>query len=264
MDALIDSIDVGGIDGGSDTGVGSGGIGGDYDYVRGNGSRDASMQLQVGPLAISGAVIDRFGGHVSSFASKLTMDTLRPLPIFLGLTPTGPSSFCISADAFSPPSTHADKTAIPKFRTRVSLNLAYFATNYALLAAGTAVVVALMHPFMLLYLGIVWALWSFHLVMVREDVRLVVMERDLRDFLTPRRRSVVLTLFTAWVVVDKCSKPFLLVVAISSFVVLFHAVMRDPKRLDPGGRRSGSPSVGLGSSDSDDEGSGILVECSEP
>ena len=109
------------------------------------------------------------------------MDTLRPLPIFLGLT--GPS-FCIAADAFSSPiylTRQTDKSSIEKLASRLSRNMNYFATNHAFLALCTILVVALMHPGMLLYVGITWSAWWLHVVTIREDVRLVVMEKDLND-----------------------------------------------------------------------------------
>ena len=187
------------------------------------------------------------------------MDTLRPLPLFLGVT--GPS-FCIAADAFSPPiplSLQVDKSTHEKFRSRISRNLVYFATNYALLALGTVLVVALMHPGMLIYVGVTWAMWWLHVVVIREDVRMVVMERDLNDVLTPKRRSWILTLWTAWVAIVKCLRPLLIGMSISGVLILFHAVMRDPKKLVGDILSSSKSMAKRGSSDSDDE-SEVLVE----
>lgn len=75
------------------------------------------LHLEMGPLVISGAAIDRVRARFVSFTSKLSLDTLRPLPLFLGLT--GPS-FCIAADAFSPPiSLTPDKSSLEKFLSRL-------------------------------------------------------------------------------------------------------------------------------------------------
>lgn len=192
--------------------------------------------------------------------SKLTMDTLRPLPLFLGVT--GPS-FCIAADSFSPPisSFQANKSTYEKFRSRMLRNLAYFATNYAFLVFGTVIVVALMHPGMLLYVGITWALWWLHIIVIREDVRMVVMDRDLNELLTPKRRSDILMLFTLWVAIGKCLKPLLIGMAISGVMILFHAVMRDPKKLASNITSSSASLTVRGAADSDsDEGSEVMVE----
>lgn len=189
------------------------------------------MHLEMGPLVISGAAIDRVRARFVSFTSRLTMDTLRPLPLFLGLT--GPS-FCIAADAFSPPislSRQTNKSSLEKFRSRLSRNLNYFATNYAFLALCTVGVVALMHVGMLMYVGITWVLWWLHVIIIRQDVRMVIMEKDLNDIFTPKRRSWILTAWTIWVAVAKCLRPSMKGMAISGALILFHALMRDPSKL---------------------------------
>jgi len=193
------------------------------------------------------------------------MDTLRPLPLFLGIT--GPS-LCIAADAFSPPVSLStlNKSTHEKLSHRFSRNLAYFATNYAFLVFGTIIVVAMMHPGMLLYAGITWALWYLHVIIIREDVRLVILERDLNEILTPKRRSYILAAWTIWVAVWKCLKPLLLGMGIGGLMVVFHACMRDPKKLAgdiAAGNKSG---VGRGSADSDEESdrSEVMVERPDP
>jgi hypothetical protein len=191
------------------------------------------------------------------------METLRPLPLFLGVT--GPS-FCIAADAFSPPislSRQKDKSSSEKVISRVSRNLAYFATNYALMTLGAVLVVALMHPAMLVYVAITWGLWWLHIIVIREDIRMVVMGKDLNEILTPKRRSWVLTALTLWVAIWKCLKPLLIGMAISGVLTLFHAVMRDPKKL--AGIGVTAKVAKGGSADSDDESneSEVMVERSD-
>jgi hypothetical protein len=186
------------------------------------------------------------------------MDTLRPLPIFLGLT--GPS-FCIAADAFSSPiylTRQTDKSSIEKLASRLLRNMNYFATNYAFLALCTVLIVALMHPGMLLFVGITWAAWWLHVVIIREDVRLVVMEKDLNDVFTPKRRSTILTVWTIWVATAKCLRPSLKGMAISGALVLIHALMRDPAKV-AGDIVVSRTKLSRGSSDSDD-GSEVVVE----
>ena len=188
------------------------------------------------------------------------MDTLRPLPLFLGVT--GPT-FCFAADAFSPPvslTRKVDKSSLEKVVSRLSRNLNFFATNYALLAMCTLLVVALMHPGMLAYVGVTWLSWWGHAVMIKEDVQLVVLGKDLNGVFAPRRREWVLMTWTVWVAVAKCLRPSLKGMAVSGTLILLHAMMRDPAKLagDIVASRSGVLSGG-GSSDSDD-GSEVLVE----
>ena len=184
------------------------------------------------------------------------MDTLRPLPLFLGLA--GPS-LCIAADAFSSPLQQGSKSSTDKIRSRMSRNLSFFSTNYAFLTVGTVLVVALMHPIMLFYVGITWALWYLHIIVIREDIRLVIMEKDLNDILNPKRRSYILTALTLWVAIWKCLRPLLMGTAISAVLTVFHALMRDPTKLLT---RGSSKSAAKGSADSDDESSGseVIVE----
>ena len=229
--------------------------GGDDDRASSDDSKSRRhMHLEFGPIVISGAALDRFRSRFFSFTSKINMDTLRPLPIFLGVT--GPS-FCIGADAFSSPLFSSSDKALT---TRVSRNLAYFATNYTFVALGTVLVVALMHPGMLLYVAITWGLWWLHLVVLKQDVKLVVMERDLNEIISPKRRSWVLTLWTIYVAVAKCLRPSLKGLAISGALVLFHAIMRNPSKLASDVVRS--KSIASGSGDSDDD-SKVFVQNSD-
>ena len=92
-------------------------------------------------------------------------------------------------------------------------------------------------------------------MIIREDVRLVIMGKDLNDIFNPKRRSWILTAWTVWVALAKCLRPSLKGMAISGALVLFHALMRDPSRLagDIVSSRSNR------SLDSDD-GSEVMVE----
>ena len=224
------------------------------------------MHLQFGPVVISGAALDRMRARLFSFTSKINMNTLRPLPIFLGVT--GPS-FCIGADAFSPPSSFSSANNTAGLTSRVSRNLNYFATNYALCAIATVLIVALMHPGMLLYVGITWGLWWLHLVAVKEEVKLVVMEKDLNEIFTPSRRSWILTVWTFYVSVAKCLHPSLKGLAISGALVLFHAIMRNPSKLagdvvrSKSSIASGAAATAAGDSSSSDDDSKVMVQHSD-
>eukprot|EP00523_Entomoneis_sp_CCMP467_P017631 CAMPEP_0168809510 /NCGR_PEP_ID=MMETSP0726-20121227/3122_1 /TAXON_ID=265536 /ORGANISM="Amphiprora sp., Strain CCMP467" /LENGTH=245 /DNA_ID=CAMNT_0008861495 /DNA_START=260 /DNA_END=998 /DNA_ORIENTATION=+ len=97
----------------------------------------------------------------TTFQNRVRLDTLRPLPQFLGISvATG----CLHGEAFSPPVRlrHLDKSAAEKIKSRFSLNFQYFITNYVLIALLVATVVALMHPGMVLFVGVLYALWTAH------------------------------------------------------------------------------------------------------
>lgn len=192
------------------------------------------------------------------YRDRINMDTLRPLPVFLGVTG---QSFCFAPDAFTPPSKKMDKSTIEKVTQRVNLNIAYFLTNYALIAAGTCVVVILMHPIMIIFSTIVYAFWKVHSVMVKDSVPLIIMEKDVGQYLTVEVRTKILYIITLWVVACYCLTPFLLATSLTALMVFTHAVMRDPKQVE-----SGRGLAAHKDNDSDDEnddssgGSEVMVE----
>ncbi len=96
------------------------------------------------------------------------------------------------------------------------------------------------------------------MIIIREDVRLVIMENDLNDIFTPKRRTTILTVWTIWVAIAKCLRPSLKGMAISGALVLIHALMRDPAKV-AGGIVVSRTKLSRGSSDSDD-GSEVVVE----
>jgi PRA1 family protein. len=196
------------------------------------------------------------------YRDKINIETLRPLPIFLGIT--GPS-FCIAADAFTPPSKKLDKNTLEKVKQRVGLNTAYFLTNYTLIATGTFVVVVLLHPMMILCSVFVYLLWKVHNVMVNDNIPLVVMGKDIGQYLTVEMRTKILYFLTLWVVVFYCLIPFLLATGLTALMVMTHALLRDPKQIETG---RGTVSSYYKDNDSDDDddvnddssGSEVMVE----
>jgi len=196
---------------------------------------------------------------LSRYKDRITLSTLRPLPMFLGVT--GPS-FCISAQAFAPPSKRFDKYAAEKIGSRLKLNFAFFLTNYALIVGCTAFVVALMHPAMLVLMGIVYGLWYLHFLIERAGLSMVYGGVDFGEVFTTSRRAIVLTVLTVLVGVFKCLIPLLEVFAISGIAILAHASMRDPQHVETcgdfgtgDGDGSGGVATGrqYGSADSDDD-----------
>jgi len=141
-----------------------------------------------------------------------------------------------------------DKTTVEKVKRRVDLNFAYFLTNYALIAAGTCVVVILMHPMMIIYSVIVYSFWKAHTIMVKNNIPLVVFDKDVGQYLSVEIRTKLLYVVTLWVVIMYCLMPFLAASGLTFLMVFTHAVMRDPKQIE-----SGKASY---KNDSDDEHSG--------
>lgn len=171
----------------------------------------------------------------SRWSRRITLDTLRPLPVFLGIEP----NMCLSMGAFTPPAQKV-QGAPEKVKSRLSLNLAYFVTNYALLTTIIAITVALMHPGMVVFVGVVWGLWTLHAFLIRNQVMLFG-RVAVHDFLTVQQRFYLLSVITAWVVVWKCLKPTLIVVAISGSFIVTHAFLRDPKHIEAShARKNGS------------------------
>lgn len=178
---------------------------------------------------------------------------MRSLPVFFGIT--GPS-FCLAPNAFNPPSSHFDKNTAEKFKQRIDLNFSLFISNYVAITAGTSFIVILLHPKMVIYCGILYALWKIHNAIAKESIPLVVMNQDIGKYLTIEIRTRALYLMTIWVVVAYCLQPFLTALILSFLMVIVHAVMRDPKQVECGMRS-------YRGNDSDDEndssGSEVMV-----
>jgi hypothetical protein len=174
---------------------------------------------------------------VARWQSRVSLDTLRPLPVFLGVNNNNSNSnssiaagICLAAGAFTPPIQKMDKSSLEKIATRVRLNSTYFVSNYALVAAMTAIVVALMHPSMLVFLALVYALWAAHRYMIRHPV--VVFGVPLHTLVSVQQRWYALVLVTTLVVVGTCLVPALIFSTITGVLILSHAVLRDPKHID--------------------------------
>ena len=161
--------------------------------------------------------------------------------MFLGLNG---HTFCLSPGAFAPPTRHVDKTMCEKIRARVTLNFAFFLSNYALVAFCVAVVVALSHLGMLLFVGGVWALWLLHSFLI--DHELIFFGTNVGMILSISTRSTILSILTIVVIIWKCLLPVLSFLLISGIIILSHALMRDPNHIE-------SSHEFRGSEDSDEE-----------
>jgi PRA1 family protein len=194
------------------------------DYGGGGGKKQ-----QPQPVLIN---IETMRLQMSSMAarimSRVSVDTLRPLPTFLGLDKG--VGFCLSPQAFTPPVKKVDKSAPEKVKNRVLLNFNFFLSNYVLLAGLTGLVIALMHPGMVFFLAIVYGLWTLHGFLIRHQ--LVLFGIPVHALLTVQQRFYILFTITSIVVIWKCLAPTLIFLSITTLIILTHALLRDPKDVE--------------------------------
>lgn len=195
--------------------------------------------------------------RMAYIGSRVTVDTVRPLNMFLGIT--GPS-FCFSPAAFNAPVKKLDKSTYEKFQSRLKLNFAFFISNYALVTTGVALVTALMHPGMVISVGLIWGLWALHKFLISNEV--ILFGRNIGMLLSISQRSTVLIILTAIVIITKCLKPTITVIAISGAIILVHALLRDPSHVTSGDFQTSSGRESLSDDDSVENSheSEVLVE----
>jgi hypothetical protein len=219
--------------------------------IAGSSSSSFDVTSQVDVIAIRAYL----SGVTSYVTSRVTMDTVRPLSMFLGIT--GPS-FCLSPEAFNPPVRKVDKSTLEKFKSRLRLNFAFFLSNYAVVTVGVALVTALMHPGMLLALGLLWAIWGFHTFLISNEV--VIFGRNIGTLMSITQRSNALFVLTTFVIVWKCLVPAFTVVVISGFIIFLHALFRDPKQIDTTSDRIRTLGSDDDSGEESHDSSEVLVE----
>lgn len=195
----------------------------------------ASSSSAAAPLDIE-TIRMRLANNIEILKSRVSLSTLRPLPVFLGLQEAGDGVF-LSQDAFAPPN-NLNADALTKIKSRVKENLSFFLTNYCLIVAMVAVVVALMHPVMLISLGIVYGLWKVHEYLLKNEV--VLGSIRVHEMLTVTQRSYLLSVISAIIIVFMCLVPTLIVVSISGFIILCHASLRDTQHLRDASERATS------------------------
>lgn len=123
-----------------------------------------------------------------------------------------------------------DKHAPEKIKSRMQLNLAFFLTNYVLVAAMVALVVTMMYPSSIIVIGIVYAIWNVHAYLIRNEVDLFGVQ--VHSLLTIQQRFYINFVITFILVVWKCLVPCLVILTISWLLIGFHAVLRDPKHIE--------------------------------
>lgn len=188
-------------------------------------------------------------------AARVTMDTVRPLNMFLGIT--GPS-FCFSPLAFNTPLKKVDKSSYEKLQSRLKLNFAFFLSNYALVTAGVALVTALMHPGMVILVGLIWGLWTLHNFLISNE--LIIFGRNIGTLISISQRSTLLMILTAMVTIWKCLKPTITVIIISGVMIFTHALLRDPTHVTSGDFQSGNGGMSDDDSVGNSQGSEVIVE----
>ena len=160
--------------------------------------------------------------------------------MFLGIqeNKTG-HSFCLAPAAFTTlPAADDQKSVWDHLHSRLALNGALFLTNYALVAGGVAVVIALLHPGMLLVLAAVSALWWCHDYLIHQTVKLG--SHNIGTLLTINQRSTVLTFLTLLAIVWKCLLPVVSFVVVSGILIGLHAISRDPQHIEQCSQQSAS------------------------
>lgn len=173
-------------------------------------SADGKISSSSSPRSTGQVLIDfeTMRLYVASVATEMqrrvSVETIRPVTAFLGINPSNSSCF-LSAGAFTPPVQKLDKMTVEKVKSRMKLNGAYFLSNYVLLAVMVAAVVALMHPGMICFMALCWALWSLHHFLISNQ--LVVFGIPIHALLSIQQRFYILFTVTTLVVVWKCLVP---------------------------------------------------------
>jgi len=164
---------------------------------------------------------------VAHLKNRVSLETLKPLPEFLGLTSTAEEGLQLSSRAYNSPSLARGFSAT--IWSRIKDNSNYFTTNYCLVAAMVALVVTLMHPSMLLVVGLVVALWWCHGYLIKHEV--VVAGVPIHAVGTIQQRFYFLLAISFVLVVWFCLVPTFLFASLSGFIILTHATLRDTTHL---------------------------------
>jgi PRA1 family protein len=170
---------------------------------------------------------------VTRVKTHVSLETVRPLPVFLGLVSTTDDGVQLSEGAFTPPPTGSD--AMTSIKARVRDNLTFFLSNYALVALMTALVVLLMHPPVVITLTALYAMWWFHGYLIVNELSLFRV--PLQSVLTVQQRFYLLFGISVVVIVWTCFLPTIVFVLISGIIILCHAALRDTSHLREASQR---------------------------
>ena len=187
----------------------------------------SSNKIDIESLRIQVSIV------VAHVKSKVSLETLKPLSEFLGLTSTAAAGVQLSHRAYNPPL--AGSSTMILMQSRIKDNGDYFTSNYVLVAAMVALVVALMHPTMLIFVGFVTMLWWCHGYLIKHE--LIVVGIPVHALLTVQQRFYFLLAISFVVVVWWCLLPATVFVAISSLIIFTHAALRDTMHLHEASQR---------------------------
>lgn len=166
--------------------------------------------------------------------TDVSLETIRPLPVFLGIRSTRDDGLQLSEGAFTPPSlTGAD--SMTKIKQRVKENWTFFLSNYALVAAMTAIVVLLMHPSVVITLAMLYGLWWVHGYLIVKE--LTFLSVPIHAILTVQQRFYLLFGISAVVIIWTCLVPAVIFVVISGIIIFSHAAVRDTTHLHEASQR---------------------------
>jgi PRA1 family protein len=172
----------------------------------------------------------------SSFCARLqshvSIETIRPLPEFLGLQNSSANNVQFSPNAFTttPITSSGDRRVISeRIQNRIRQNGIYFLSNYALVAAMTALVILLLHPSVIFMFAFLSALWWCHGYLIRHEV--VVASIRLHSIFPLQQRFYLLFLLSCLLILITCIIPTILFLLISGFIILCHATLRDTSHL---------------------------------
>lgn len=171
------------------------------------------------------------------FRQQTTLETLRPLPLFLGLTsahktPSNLFPFCFSPHAYHFPLNHFGSHSYAKLYSSFVTNLQFFHSNYIVIFCCTTLFVTILHPIMLLYLILLWFLWSTHRLLLKKDVPSLFSLRKhpfLNIFLDIKGRKYMLYTITLLILYFYCLIPCLCVACVTFGLIFGHALTRDAK-----------------------------------
>mmetsp|Transcript_24423 Transcript_24423/g.37688 ORF Transcript_24423/g.37688 Transcript_24423/m.37688 type:complete len:132 (-) Transcript_24423:172-567(-) len=119
---------------------------------------------------------------------------------------------------------------------------------------------------MLFSVAAVGGLWWLHFLIIDKGLdRIVVSGQDLSTIITPVIRFHILTAVSIVVGVFQCLIPLLSWFFISVFLVLTHAVLRDPKHIEKSAsfRLKSGAAVDDGGDESDDDDNGLKAKLME-
>jgi PRA1 family protein len=195
--------------------------------------------------------------YLSSLAARVKIENIRPLPVFLGLSSTTTDGgVTLSEGAFVQPSLSGSGAAMPQMKARVNDNLKFFLSNYAMVAAMTALVVLLMHPSVVITLTLIYTLWWLHGYLIVNE--LTVFTVQVHSVLTVQQRFYLLFGISAVVIVWTCFVPTIIFTVISSIIILCHAALRDTAHLHEVSQRGVKSRDGASKEDTGNEAEGLL------